>query len=61
MKWSKPEKLKAYGVRIVGWPSRMEYKNPSQMTVKELATILSMLQKGELYFEPIGQSSSQLN
>lgn len=50
MKWTRPGKLSAYGVALLGWPSEIEYKNPSKMSFQETSTIMRLLQENTIYF-----------
>ena len=58
MKWSKPETLAAYGVVLIGWPTNIGYKNPSQMSSHERSTVLRLLEENKLYFRLIGDGST---
>ena len=53
MKWTKPEKLSAYGVALEGWPRHIEYKNPSKMAFNETSTLMGLLLDNKLYFRPL--------
>lgn len=51
MKWSKPEKLEIYGVKLLGWPSNIVFKNPSQMSLKETTSLVELLRNNTLRFQ----------
>lgn len=63
MKWTNPERLDAYGVRLVGWPSEIPAQNPSSLKQGQNRKLLDLLENGTLKFEvifgagPSGQSS----
>ena len=58
MKWSKPENLAAYGVVLIGWPTNIGYKNPSQMSSHERSIVMRLLEENKLYFRLIGDGST---
>ena len=53
MKWSKPEKLSAYGVSMEGWPSDVPIRNPSQMSQQEIIRIYELISNKEIRFQRI--------
>jgi len=53
MKWTNPERLDTYGVRLVGWPADIPFQNPSTLKVHQNKTLLEGFQKGDLKFERI--------
>ncbi|KAF9565282.1 hypothetical protein CPC08DRAFT_704810 [Agrocybe pediades] len=53
MKWSNPEKLDVYGVRLVGWPDGIPAQNPSMLKVGQNRVLLEALQNGFMRFERI--------
>ncbi|KAI5119441.1 hypothetical protein M0805_008380 [Coniferiporia weirii] len=53
MKWTRPRKLSAYGVALLGWPPEIEYKNPSKMSFQENSTIMRLLREGTIRFYPL--------
>ncbi|KAG9074478.1 hypothetical protein FS749_013962 [Ceratobasidium sp. UAMH 11750] len=50
MRWTKPEQLEGYGVRIIGWPPEIALRNPSNNPVRDNKTLLSLLKSGQLRF-----------
>ncbi|KAG8706270.1 hypothetical protein FRC09_002497 [Ceratobasidium sp. 395] len=50
MRWTKPEQLEGYGVRIIGWPPDIALRNPSNNPVRDNKTLLSLLKSGQLRF-----------
>ena len=46
MKWTNPERLDAYGVRLVGWPEGVPAQNPSTFKVSQNKVLLEALQNG---------------
>ncbi|PPQ66228.1 hypothetical protein CVT24_000340 [Panaeolus cyanescens] len=63
MKWTNPERLDAFGVRLVGWPEGIPQQNPSTLKSSQNRQLLDALQKGTMKFErlfgdPVAQSSS---
>jgi hypothetical protein len=53
MKWTNPEKLDAYGVRLIGWPEGVPAQNPSSFKVSQNKVLLEALQNGSMRFEKI--------
>ncbi len=54
MKWSKPEKLTALGVQLVGWPPSVPFKNPSRMSQQEMTLIRNLLMENRISFLRVG-------
>lgn len=53
MKWTSPEKLNVYGVRLVGWPSAIPAQNPSTLKTNQNKLLLDSLENGTMRFERI--------
>lgn len=53
MKWTNPERLDMYGVRLVGWPEGVPSQNPSTFKVSQNKILLEALQNGSMRFEKI--------
>ena len=53
MKWTNPEKLDAYGVRLIGWPEGVPAQNPSYFKASQNKILLEALQNGSMRFEKI--------
>ncbi|KAF9476707.1 hypothetical protein BDN70DRAFT_882098 [Pholiota conissans] len=53
MKWTNPEKLDIYGVRLVGWPEGIPAQNPSTMKVSQNKILHEALQNGTMRFERV--------
>ena len=51
MKWTNPERLDAYGVRLVGWPREIPAQNPSSLKQSQNKKLLQAMEKGSLRFE----------
>ncbi|KXN84746.1 hypothetical protein AN958_12173 [Leucoagaricus sp. SymC.cos] len=51
MKWTNPERLNLYGVRLVGWPSDIPAANPSSLKANQNQRLLELVEHGELRFE----------
>ncbi|KIM39822.1 hypothetical protein M413DRAFT_37741, partial [Hebeloma cylindrosporum] len=51
MKWTNPERLDVYGVRLVGWPEGVPAQNPSTLKVNQNKLLLDAIQNGTLKFE----------
>lgn len=51
MRWTNPEKLDAYGVRLVGWPGDIPKQNPSSLKQSQNKQLLEALENGALKFE----------
>lgn len=50
MKWTNHAKLDTYGVRLVGWPTSVPTKNPSQLSVVQNQAILDAITSGSMRF-----------
>lgn len=50
MRWTKPEQIENWGVRIVGWPSDLPFRNPSNNTVQVNTRLLELLKTGQIRF-----------
>lgn len=53
MKWTHPERLDVYGVRLSGWPEDVPTANPSGLKTSQNKKLLQLLQCGVLCFKPI--------
>lgn len=53
MKWTSPEKLDVYGVRLVGWPPAIPAQNPSTLKTNQNKLLLDSLENGTMRFERI--------
>jgi len=53
MKWTNPERLDVYGVRLVGWPASVPAQNPSSLKVSQNKTLLECLENGTMRFEKL--------
>ncbi|TFK40384.1 hypothetical protein BDQ12DRAFT_721829 [Crucibulum laeve] len=53
MKWTNPERLDIYGVRLVGWPSEIPANNPSTLKASQNKQLLEGLQNGTMKFEKV--------
>ncbi|KAF8968153.1 hypothetical protein BDZ97DRAFT_1697040 [Flammula alnicola] len=51
MKWTNPERLDVYGVRLVGWPEGVPSQNPSTLKVSQNRLLLESIQNGSMRFE----------
>ncbi|KAF9003968.1 hypothetical protein BDQ17DRAFT_1541630 [Cyathus striatus] len=51
MKWTNPERLDLYGVRLVGWPPEIPAQNPSSLKAIQNKQLLQALQNGTMRFE----------
>jgi len=51
MKWTNPERLDMYGVRLVGWPVSIPAQNPSSLKLPQNKQLLECLQNGTMRFE----------
>jgi hypothetical protein len=58
MKWSNPDRLNVYGVRMVGWPDGVPHLNPSSLSANQNQAILDALQNGTLRFVGTAEGSS---
>ena len=54
MKWTNPENLDVYGVRLVGWPPTIPAQNPSSLKASQNKHLLQCLENGTMRFEKIG-------
>ena len=64
MKWTNPDRLGVYGVRIVGWPSGIPHQNPSSLAATQNKLLLDSLKNGTLKFiktNETKQSGSSVN
>lgn len=60
MRWTKPAALEElYGVHLVGWPTALKTRNPSNNSVKENRLLLDLLRSNQMKFVSTG--SSQLS
>ncbi|KAF5382172.1 hypothetical protein D9615_004403 [Tricholomella constricta] len=53
MKWTNPERLDVYGVRLVGWPASIPAQNPSTLKAGQNKTLLECLENGTMRFEKL--------
>jgi hypothetical protein len=53
MKWTNPERLDVYGVRLIGWPEGVPAQNPSHFKASQNKILLEALQNGSMRFEKI--------
>jgi len=53
MKWTNPERLDVYGVRLVGWPPSIPAQNPSSLKLTQNKQLLEYLQNGTMRFEKL--------
>ncbi|GLB40382.1 hypothetical protein LshimejAT787_0802530 [Lyophyllum shimeji] len=53
MKWTNPERLDVYGVRLVGWPSGIPAQNPSSLKASQNKILLECLENGTMRFEKL--------
>ncbi|KAF9533814.1 hypothetical protein CPB83DRAFT_844559 [Crepidotus variabilis] len=60
MKWSNPERLDIYGVRVVGWPKEIPAQNPSSLKTSQNRQLLEAFQAGTMRFERIGTPTSKI-
>ncbi|EAU85478.2 hypothetical protein CC1G_06379 [Coprinopsis cinerea okayama7 len=51
MKWTNPERLDLYGVRLVGWPPNIPSQNPSTLKVNQNKQLLDSFKSGATKFE----------
>ncbi|RDB26307.1 hypothetical protein Hypma_006586 [Hypsizygus marmoreus] len=61
MKWTNPERLDAYGVRLVGWPSSVPAQNPSTLKTHHNKLLLECLQNGTMRFERLHPTPGEDN
>jgi len=59
MKWTNPERLDVYGVRLIGWPEGVPAQNPSTFKVSQNKVLLKALQTGSMRFEKITLGNSK--
>jgi len=57
MKWTNPERLDVFGVRLVGWPEGVPAQNPSTLKVGQNRILLEAMQSGTMYFERLSYGS----
>ncbi|KZV98734.1 hypothetical protein EXIGLDRAFT_831956 [Exidia glandulosa HHB12029] len=50
MRWTKPEQIENWGVRIAGWPTDLPFRNPSNNTVQVNTRLLELLKGGQIKF-----------
>lgn len=50
MRWTKPEQIENWGVRIAGWPTDLPFRNPSNNTVQVNTRLLELLKSGHIKF-----------
>ncbi|EJD48181.1 hypothetical protein AURDEDRAFT_183536 [Auricularia subglabra TFB-10046 SS5] len=50
MRWTKPEQIENWGVRIAGWPQDLPFRNPSNNTVQVNSRLLDLLKAGTIKF-----------
>jgi hypothetical protein len=60
MKWTNPERLDVYGVRLVGWPEGVPAQNPSTLKVNQNKLLLEAIQNGTLKFEKMNQAGTKV-
>lgn len=53
MKWTNPEKLDNYGVRLVGWPEGVPAQNPSMLKVGQNKLLHEAILSGSMRFEKL--------
>lgn len=53
MKWTNPERLDVYGVRLVGWPPSIPPQNPSSLKLPQNKQLLECLLNGTMRFEKL--------
>lgn len=53
MKWTNPERLDVYGVRLEGWPEGVPAQNPSTLRVNQNKVLLEAVQSGSMKFVKI--------
>jgi len=61
MKWTSPERLDVYGVRLVGWPPDIPSQNPSTLKVGQNKRLLECIQNGTLRFEKTFPTDSEMS
>ncbi|KDQ19264.1 hypothetical protein BOTBODRAFT_184332 [Botryobasidium botryosum FD-172 SS1] len=55
MRWTKPEQLESYGVRLVGWPEGIQMRNPSNNPVRDNKTLLDLVKSKVIRFVKKGE------
>jgi hypothetical protein len=58
MKWTNPERLDMYGLRLVGWPEGVPSQNPSSLKTGQNKLLLDALRKGTMRFERLSHEPS---
>ncbi|CAA7266994.1 unnamed protein product [Cyclocybe aegerita] len=58
MKWTNPERLDAFGVRLVGWPEGVPAQNPSSLKVSQNKILLEAIQSGTMRFEKLSNAQN---
>ena len=53
MKWTNPERLDTYGVRLVGWPEGVPAQNPSMLKSSQNKLVHEAMLSGSMRFEKI--------
>lgn len=53
MKWTNPEKLDTYGVRLVGWPENVPPQNPSMLKTSQNKLLHEAMLSGSMRFEKL--------
>ncbi len=53
MKWTNPERLDTYGVRLVGWPEGVPAQNPSMLKSSQNKVVHEAMLSGSMRFEKI--------
>ncbi|KAF8071896.1 hypothetical protein FPV67DRAFT_1483087 [Lyophyllum atratum] len=61
MKWTNPERLDVYGVRLVGWPTSIPAQNPSSLKANQNKILLECLDNGTMRFEKLFLAMSTAN
>jgi len=56
MRWTKPEQIENWGVRISGWPQDLPFRNPSNNTVQVNQRLLELLKSGHIKFVKPGEA-----
>lgn len=59
MKWTNPERLDVFGVRLIGWPKGIPQQNPSTLKSSQNRQLLAALQKGSMKFERLYDDPSE--
>lgn len=58
MKWTNPERLDTYGVRLLGWPEGVPAQNPSSLKSGQNKLLLEALKNGTMRFEKLSYGPS---